>query len=1234
MDNTAQHSRKFVVPSGQKKRRRILRWLLVAVLILTGIAAFNREWIRFQFHNLMVEFGSKKARTESLEWFTDTYPEKARPVFFKIILEDPGLRGLGVTGLLQSNQQELMPVYLSVWRDKTVDQDVRDTFLELIADHSGERGFLIFTDPEMVLSDESRYWALAYDYLNSNVSKDLIEFLTSRYYTGNTRNRRAAVTALSYLKDNSKLARFGNIRPLLANALQSPDNDIRFRAMQAFSPVASIRDIPFILTYLNDDSTSVVDASGKLLRHLGCQQPGNGEDLPGFRELALAAAGIQEKGYPQEVTQQLGDKTLDRLWSMIFSDNFSQADTFAFELALRTRRIQDDITTARFVSFWNHFEFSNAGQSSSGDSPRCKGFGVTLSPAAGKVNYGQIVALGASRLIYCTDIELWDRDYKKERERFLISRNLSQNAGLEQAIRIEISKKVLGETAMFSTAFSQILRASHYGQDAKTKVFEIKLGAQINPLHSYREFADIIREAAISAKRLDETIKIVVGTVALGDRRWYGTSGAIEKLLYHSFEDGESFRRFVDGISISSSLSPAALEKELSEFMKSFRLSERGTMLWCTGLSQPIRELRSTTAHLERDFIASARAATGLPVCVSLLAQAGASVIFFDPFKDSPPSQGQTAVMLNGLLYRDCMEKPVYHSARLVLHALRECELPDSRRYDAGPGTSAVIFPGKSGPVYIVWASQPGAVAQLEIQSPYAKVTEVRPDATGNFPHTTFKNDANRLTLPLSETAFIVEGAGHKPQESIPPLPPGDLDILTRLQHMSRPIFTHQQSHGSFDRSGGNDDGFSGTSSYLYRKENGEYVIFDARGPGSLQRLWMGRTKDISRVRMYFDGSKTPGIDMAPEDMFSGKELPFKYPLASWGEGAGGGSLLVMPLWFSKRLVVATVGPPRFFQADYSTFAPSTKTKSTNQYNLKKKSSSLYATTINLLRKPDEIHTGCSPYRINETVELPAGKKVDVASLKGPGQIRCLRIGCADPERMKHVILQIHWDGSVTAGVGSPLADMFGLKYGIWHWQGFPVGYMGGEGYIHYPMPFKQSAKVALTNTGSETAKVSISISFSPLASSEAGDRYFCCHWKNAIADTNEGTKLLSIAGAGHYLGCVLSVYSRGDLSYLDSDLLIYADDKSKPLLHSTGTDDYFGGANFYEGGLFSLPYCGLLTNEDSKTTQYRFHVTNPISFQNYFSFRTQELPPQTRQTVYSGVFFWYTDSPSGRDSR
>ena len=85
------------------------------------------------------------------------------------------------------------------------------------------------------------------------------------------------------------------------------------------------------------------------------------------------------------------------------------------------------------------------------------------------------------------------------------------------------------------------------------------------------------------------------------------------------------------------------------------------------------------------------------------------------------------------------------------------------------------------------------------------------------------------------------------------------------------------QAHyvSSYDRTGGNDDGFDGTYSALYVDESGEHVIFDVKGPGMLYNLWFtsrmnGRSPlGWGRIKFYFDDEASPRIDMDVDDFIT-----------------------------------------------------------------------------------------------------------------------------------------------------------------------------------------------------------------------------------------------------------------------------------------------------------------------------------------------------------------------------
>ena len=71
----------------------------------------------------------------------------------------------------------------------------------------------------------------------------------------------------------------------------------------------------------------------------------------------------------------------------------------------------------------------------------------------------------------------------------------------------------------------------------------------------------------------------------------------------------------------------------------------------------------------------------------------------------------------------------------------------------------------------------------------------------------------------------------------------------------------------SYDRSGGNDDGFSGKDSFV-RKEPGGLVLADLEGPGVIYRLWTPSPgEDV--LEFYFDGEPEPRIHRGFRDLFT-----------------------------------------------------------------------------------------------------------------------------------------------------------------------------------------------------------------------------------------------------------------------------------------------------------------------------------------------------------------------------
>src|SRR5436853_5551013 len=81
------------------------------------------------------------------------------------------------------------------------------------------------------------------------------------------------------------------------------------------------------------------------------------------------------------------------------------------------------------------------------------------------------------------------------------------------------------------------------------------------------------------------------------------------------------------------------------------------------------------------------------------------------------------------------------------------------------------------------------------------------------------------------------------------------LDLLPRFKPSAKVA-----SISSYDRTGGNDDGFSGKYSFV-RKEGDGLVIADLQGPGVIYRIWTP-TPTEDPIEFYFDGETEPRVKM------------------------------------------------------------------------------------------------------------------------------------------------------------------------------------------------------------------------------------------------------------------------------------------------------------------------------------------------------------------------------------
>jgi hypothetical protein len=136
-----------------------------------------------------------------------------------------------------------------------------------------------------------------------------------------------------------------------------------------------------------------------------------------------------------------------------------------------------------------------------------------------------------------------------------------------------------------------------------------------------------------------------------------------------------------------------------------------------------------------------------------------------------------------------------------------------------------------------------------------------------------------------------------------------EVELLMRTDKL--PEYRHNQlidQESSYDRTGGNDDGFSGRYSSI-RKENGNLVIAEFEGPGVVTRIWTP-TPTNDTLSFFFDGEKTPRLKICFMDLFSGKVYPFIKPVCG---NEVGGYYCYIPIPFEKSVKIVFQGEKIMF---------------------------------------------------------------------------------------------------------------------------------------------------------------------------------------------------------------------------------------------------------------------------------------------------------------------------------
>lgn len=296
--------------------------------------------------------------------------------------------------------------------------------------------------------------------------------------------------------------------------------------------------------------------------------------------------------------------------------------------------------------------------------------------------------------------------------------------------------------------------------------------------------------------------------------------------------------------------------------------------------------------------------------------------------------------------------------------------------------------------------------------------------------------------------------------------------------------------------------------------------------------------------------------------------------------------------------------------------------------------------------------SSADPNWINGNIDyrtIAPGQTLTLAELEGPGRITHLwfTVEAQDPAYPRKLTLKMYWDGTDEPAVESPLGDFFAVGHGLScnvNSQPVAISASGRAYNCYWPMPFRKSAKITMTNDSSLPVTLFYwNIDWQKLKKLPAKTPYFHAQYRQEFpCKAGQDYLVLNTKGKGHYVGTVLSWQQATPGWPGEGDDFFYIDGEKIPSIRGTGTEDYIGDA--WGFAAVNQPYYGVSVFDGwgqlgHRCTAYRWHINDPIAFEKSLkvTFEHKGGAPDwkndfvERGDFYSSVAFWYQTGKAER---
>jgi len=484
----------------------------------------------------------------------------------------------------------------------------------------------------------------------------------------------------------------------------------------------------------------------------------------------------------------------------------------------------------------------------------------------------------------------------------------------------------------------------------------------------------------------------------------------------------------------------------------------------------------------------------------------------------------------------------------------------------------------------------------------------------------------------------------------------------TSVINYPSPYFTCKQ-YSSYDQNsvGPDEDGWYANhdASWFIRQEENdgrrEFVMLDAKGPGSIVRLWMTFGNEAAytgTIRFYFDGSGSPEIEGSVLDIISGGGLvgePLSSSVSPETNYYQRGHNLYLPIPYSNNLKITyecpALNPERhspsvYYNINYRTYEEGTAVTSFSMDELASLEPEIEKVQKTLSANNDETFSSTSLTSNSNNGTINNGESIDI-SLSGKSAIHRLQVKIDAenlPQALRSTVLESTFDGEKT--VWSPVGDFFGTGYQIrpyktWYSSVTEDGLLNS----YWLMPFKKSAEIKLINYGDQAVNVVKMDAMTASHRWNSNSMHFGAVWQELYQVESGGSSrvngddghfdvnYVTLTGEGVYMGTGLTVFNTADAWWGEGDEKIWVDGEDFPSFIGTGTEDYFGYAwcrpEKFSHFLIAQPD-GSGNFHPGMSVNLRFNILDVIPFTSSLQFDLELWHWAKTVMNYAPMSYWY----------